>query len=370
MASSDTYASIAVASAGNLVPFINDRDDFQTGSQTETLWNGSSGELQVGTSTIADPFGVGGGSYLPGAPYFYNSTTSLTYLIYEVVADLMSQNVGVKKVIKDGTPLTFATYIRNRSAPTTLVSLWDTTATTNELKAQSIITWAATSAGAAVSSVAKTVTGTGSRTWHETVGSDGWIRVFCEVIMDTDVCEDLRAEIQPNTDEAGTASGSCYIWGTEVQYGSLNVAGDGAATSSSGGLYMTGGGIFDVETVVDVEFFRPIRRIPFASGHTYTSGVLRQNRRRWRVTVRGADLTVLQNLQAFFGSHNGMQHSFFFTVPITDDGVGLPWTDGAGHTANTQETVTGYFGEDILQIEEIGPSVYDVSFSVEELLVK
>ena len=133
---------------------------------------------------------------------------------------------------------------------------------------------------------------------------------------------------------------------------------------------MSGGGVFNVECQTDVEYIRPIRRIPFASGHTYTSGVYRQDRRRWRVTVRSADLTVTRNLQAFFNSHNGFEHPFFFTTPITDSGVGFPWTSGAGHTANTQETVTGYFAEDNLQIEEIGPEVYDVSFSVEELLVK
>ena len=191
--------------------------------------------------------------------------------------------------------------------------------------------------------------------------------------MDTSVREDLRAEYAPNTDEAnydGPSGGASYLWGTEVQYGSLNVAGDAGTTSASGGLYMSGGGVFDVECVTDVEYFRPIRRTAFESGHTYTSGIYRQDKRRWRVTVRAADLTVTQNLQAFFNSHNGMEHPFFFTTPITDTGVGFPWTSGAGHTADTQETVTGYFSEDVLHIQEIGPSVYDISFSVEELLVK
>ena len=86
--------------------------------------------------------------------------------------------------------------------------------------------------------------------------------------------------------------------------------------------------------------------------------------------VRAADLTVTQNLQAFFNSHNGMEHPFFFTTPITDTGVGFPWLEPNTHITNSQETVTGYFAEDNLQIEEIGPSVYDVGFSVEELLVK
>jgi len=201
-----------------------------------------------------------------------------------------------------------------------------------------------------------------------------------EVIADSALTEDLRAGVTPNTNYGATTDEGVYVWGAEVQYGSLNVSsatrgdvrgdGDGGVTSDNGGLYMSGGGVFDVECLVDVEYFRPIRRIPFASGHTYTSGVYRQDKRRWRVTVRAADLTVTQNLQAFFNIHNGMEHPFFFTVPITDSGVGFPWTSGAGHTANAQETVTGYFSEDNLQIEEIGPSVYDISFSVEELLVK
>lgn len=368
-AMSDTQASIAVASEGNLVPFINDRDDFQIGSQTETLWNGSASQIYAGSVTKPDPFGIGGGSYLPGAPYFYNSTTNNTYLVYDVYKVGITQNVGVKKVIKSGTVLTFACYIRNRSAPSSLVSLFDTDGSV-AVRAQAVITWAATSAGAAVSTVTKTLTGTGSRVWHEDVGSDGWIRVYCEVIANTTDTTQLRAEFQPNTDEAGTANGSCYLWGTEVQYGSLNVVGDAGAATTSGGLYMSGGGVFDVECQTEVEYHRPIRRIPFASGHTYTSGVMRQDRRRWRTTVRAADLTVLQNLQAFFNSHNGMEHPFFFTAPITDTGVGFPWASGAGHTADERETVTGYFAEPNLEIQEVGPSVYDVSFSVEELLVK
>ena len=371
-----TQASIPVASEGNLVPFINDRDDFERGVHSETKWYGSkdsgtsAGDVYAGSSTIADPFGNGGGSYLPGAPYFYNDTAYNTYLIYRVVSDLMTQNTGVKKIIKNGTPLTFSAYVRNRSAPSTIIWIWDNTVTTRQIEALANITWAATSAGAAVSTITKTLNGTGSRVWHETIGSEGWIRVFCEIIVDTSLLEDVKCEIQPNTDEAGAASGSCYIWGTEVQYGSLNVVGDAGTTSANGGLYMSGGGVFDVECVTDVEYFRPIRRTAFESGHTYTSGIVRQDRRRWRTTVRAADLTVLQNLQAFFNSHNGSEHPFFFTTPITDTGVGFPWTSGTGHTTDDQETVTGYFAEDNLQIQEIGPSVYDISFSVEELLVK
>ena len=372
MASSDTYASIPVASEGNLVPFINGRD-FQSGSQTETLWWGSGG-VYAGSETKADPFGNGGGSYAPGAAYFKNGTTANTYLIYNVVEDLMTQNTGVKRIIKDGTALTWASYIRNRNAPRSFVKMWDLTSPTNEIKAGAYITWASSTEGAAVDEIdLLSNAGTGSRFWYEDIGSEGWIRVFCELIMDTSVCHALRAELQPNTSYATVADAGCFFWGPEVQYGSLNVTGQLGGSSvwpPSGGLYMTGGGVFDVECLVDVEYFRPIRRIPFASGHTYTSGIYRQDRRRWRVTVRAADLTVTQNLQAFFNSHNGMEHPFFFTTPITDTGVGFPWTSGAGHTADTQETVTGYFSEDVLHLQEIGPSVYDISFSVEELLVK
>ena len=376
MASSDTYASIAVASEGNLVPFINDRDFFERGASltSETLWSGSvaggsSSNVYAGSVTIADPFGEGGGSYLPGAPYIYNDTLKSVYVLYDFMQDLMTIRTGVKRIIKDGTPITFAVYVRNRSATRMASQIDDRTPTTYEVRSRIEITWASASAGAAVASVSKTLTATGSRAWYENVGSDGWIRVFCEVIVDKDLTEDLRANFQPTTNFA-SASESVYLWGAEVQYGSLNVTGDGDAESTSGGLYMSGGGVFDVESLVDVEYFRPIRRIPFASGHTYTSGVYRQDKRRWRVTVRAADLTVTQNLQAFFNIHNGMEHPFFFTAPITDTGVGFPWTSGTGHTADTQETVTGYFSEDVLHIQEIGPSVYDISFSVEELLVK
>jgi len=321
---------------------------------------------------VASPFGIGGGEYAPGAPYFYNATNYNNYLYYDFFIDLMTQNVGVKRVIKNETPITFAAYIRNRKVTKTQLAIDDRTGP-YAIRALAEINWASATSGSALTSITKGFNGATSRIWHEDLGQNGWYRVFLEVIVDTSLTQKMRAGFRPNSNYASTsggAAGSCYIWGTEVQYGSLNVTGDAGTTSANGGLYMSGGGVFDVECLVDVEYFRPIRRIPFASGHTYTSGIYRQDKRRWRVTVRAADLTVTQNLQAFFNIHNGMEHPFFFTVPITDTGVGFPWTSGAGHTADTQETVTGYFSEDVLHIQEIGPSVYDISFSVEELLVK
>ena len=283
-------------------------------------------------------------------------------MIYDPITNTMTmaEVTPVRVPIANGTQITFAFYARNKDSVATSYQLTNRFVDTSTSGVTGTITWASTSAGAAVSSLSS-----GARLWYESVGSDGWHRFYAEFAFLSD--DVMRVEVHPSANVDGTG---CYLWGPEVQYGSLNVAGRGEKTSANGGLYMSGGGVFDVECLVDVEYFRPIRRIPFASGHTYTSGVYRQDKRRWRVTVRAADLTVTQNLQAFFNIHNGMEHPFFFTVPITDTGVGFPWTSGTGHTANTQETVTGYFSEDNLQIEEIGPEVYDVSFSVEELLVK
>ena len=374
--------SLPVGSEGNLVPFVEGYY-YPEPSQSEVVWKGSvtsgtsSGQINLGSVTTTDPFGAPGGSYsssLTGAPYYYNSTYYNTYMVYDLIVDLITQSAGGPKIVKDGTPITVSAYLRSRQALETVFTVWDMTDPTRELRAKAHIVWASASEGAAVSSFTTTLAGTGSRAWYENIGSDGWIRVFCEVIIDTSVCEDLRAEFRPNDDFASVKgyAGSSYIWGTEAQYGSLNVTGEGDTAFANGGLYMAGGGIFDVETLVDVEHFRPIRRIPFASGHTYTSGILRQNRRRWRVTVRAVGHSRMQNIEEFFNIHNGFEHPFFFTLPITDDGVGDPWvaTASNGHTTNKQETVTVYFSEDNLQVEEIGPSRYDVSFSVEELLSK
>jgi len=387
MVDTEDMVSIPVASAGNLVSSIKDRDFFVTSGgggadQLRTKWFGNN--VYAGSVTIADPFGVGGSSYGPGAPSLQNTTTANNYVLYDFMQDSMTYNTGVKRVIKDGTPITFAVYIRNRDASITDLAIDDRTPTTYEVRSKIDITWASTSAGAAISyatSVLKPA-GTTSRAWYEPIGTDGWYRLYMEVIADSALTEDLRAMVQPNGNYGATSGEGCYLWGAEVQYGSLNVSsatrgdvrgdGDGGASFANGGLYMADGGIFDVETVVDVEHYRPIRRIPFASGHTYTSGILRQNRRRWRVTVRAVGHSRMQNIEKFFGFRNGMEHPFFFTLPVTDDGVGYPWvaTASNGHTVNKQETVTVYFAEDNLQIEEVGPSRYDVSFSVEELLFR
>ena len=148
---------------------------------------------------------------------------------------------------------------------------------------------------------------------------------------------------------------------------SIVVSGEGTAVgalnTSSGALGITGGGVWDVEVTVNVDSAWPIRRIPFDSGHTYTSPAASKARRRWRVSVRAADLAVYQSLQTFYNSHDGMEIPFSFVVPIPDDGT------EAGHTAEASETVTAWFAEDALQVSEVGPQIYDISFGVEEELV-
>ena len=160
--------------------------------------------------------------------------------------------------------------------------------------------------------------------------------------------------------------GTASVGGEGTPVGSLN--------TSSGALGISGGGVWDVEARVTVESFQPIRGHQFASGHRYTSPVYFTGdiaagfpkgspRRRWRVDVRAAGLSVYQPLQSFFNSHNGPEIPFIFIVPIPADGteIDIP--------AESTESVNGWFAEDALIISEIGPEVYDISFSVVEQLV-
>ena len=148
---------------------------------------------------------------------------------------------------------------------------------------------------------------------------------------------------------------------------SIVVSGEGTAVGSlnatSGALGISGGGVWNVETEVDVEFFYRSRRVDFASGHTYTGPATSKPRRRWRVAVHAADLTVYQSLQTFYNAHDGPEIPFSFIVPIPDDGT------ATGSTAEATETVVGWFNEDALLVSEVGPQVYSISFSVVELLV-
>lgn len=148
---------------------------------------------------------------------------------------------------------------------------------------------------------------------------------------------------------------------------SIVVGGEGAAVgslnTSSGALGISGGGVWDVEVTVNVESTLPILRIPFDSGHTYTSPAASKARRRWRVSVVAADLAVYQALQLFYNSHNGMETPFSFVVPIPDDGT------EAGSTAEATETVVAWFSSDSLTVLEVGPQVYNISFTVDEELV-
>jgi hypothetical protein len=74
-------------------------------------------------------------------------------------------------------------------------------------------------------------------------------------------------------------------------------------------------------------------------------------------------LTVYQSLQSFYSDHDGIEIPFSFIVPVLDDGT------EDGHTAETLETLTAWFASDELRVSEIGPQVYDISFSIEERLV-
>jgi hypothetical protein len=359
-----TQASIPVASEGNLVKRSFYRE---SGSKPDEWTYASMISAGSNTEAINNPFGDA--TLTPAerrkewAWSFSQTSAGNGYMIYDPITNqlTMGEVTAVRNPMATGTPITFAFYARNKNAAQMSYQIANRFVDGSTSGASATVTWSASSEGASVASISRS----GTRSWYESVGSDGWHRFYVEYnFLSDDV---MRVEVHPSANVNGTG---CYLWGPEVQYGSLNVVGNGDATSSSGGLYMSGGGVFDVECETDVEYFRPIRRTAFESGHTYTSGIVRQDRRRWRTIVRAADLTVLQNLQAFFNSHNGMEHPFFFTAPITDTGVGFPWASGAGHTADERETVTGYFAEDNLQIQEIGPSVYDISFSVEELLVK
>ena len=154
---------------------------------------------------------------------------------------------------------------------------------------------------------------------------------------------------------APDAQASIAVTGEGTPVGSLNVTG--------GALAIPGSGVWDVEAQVDVEFFFPIRKMQFDSGHTYGSPINSENRRRWRVRIKGMDFTVYQSLQSFFNSHNGPETPFSFKVPIGNDGT------TTGSTAEEVETVSGWFGDDTLVVDEITYQTYNVAFSVEELLV-
>ena len=136
----------------------------------------------------------------------------------------------------------------------------------------------------------------------------------------------------------------------------------GELNTSAGALGISGGGIHNVEVEVTVESSLAIRRIPFGSGHAYTSPAASKARRRWRVIVRAASLGVYQSLQTFFNDHSGMEVPFAFVVPISDDGTG-------SGTADETETVNAWFTDDTLVISEVAPKIYDIAFSVEELIV-
>lgn len=150
------------------------------------------------------------------------------------------------------------------------------------------------------------------------------------------------------------AMASVVVGGEGTPTGSLNTA--------TGALLIPGGGVFEVETSVDVEEFYPIRRVAFDSGHTYTSPAASKARRRWRVRVDAMPRTVMYQLQTFFNAHSGPEVPFSFVVPIPADGTGAT-------AAESTETVSAWFADTSLRITEAGPQVYDAQMSIEELLV-
>jgi hypothetical protein len=147
---------------------------------------------------------------------------------------------------------------------------------------------------------------------------------------------------------------------------SISVSGEGSAVgnlnATSGALDITGGGTWEVEVEVTVESAYPLYRIPFDSGHTFTGPATSKPRRRWRVMIRSAPLSVFQSLQTFFNSHLGSETPFNFQVPISNDGT------VSGDTADATESVVAWFSSSELSVREVGPKVYDLGFSVDEEL--
>jgi hypothetical protein len=147
---------------------------------------------------------------------------------------------------------------------------------------------------------------------------------------------------------------------------SIPVNGEGAPVgylnANPGALEIDGGGVWDVESTVTVEFSMPIRKVEFDSGHAYTSPVYEDYRRRWSVTVRAASLELCQSLQDFYNSHNGSEIPFYFIVNIPSDGY------DTGQTAEEQETAVVFFVSDSLEISLIGPSTYDAQFQLTEVV--
>lgn len=147
---------------------------------------------------------------------------------------------------------------------------------------------------------------------------------------------------------------------------SIPVNGEGSPTgtlnASPGALSMTGGGVWDVDSTVTVEFSYPIRRTVFDSGHAYTGPAAGTYRRRWTVYVRAASLALIQSLQDFYNSHSGIETPFNFVVPIPSDGY------DSDQTAEEQETAAVFFVNDSLQFSLVGPSTYDAQFQLTEVI--
>ena len=148
---------------------------------------------------------------------------------------------------------------------------------------------------------------------------------------------------------------------------SIVVGGEGTPVgylnASPGALEMTGGGVWDVDAEVSVEFSIPVRRTRFDSGHAFTGAKDSGTRRAWTVVVRVASLSLCQSVQDFYNDHNGSEVPFYFIVPIPADGY-----EDALEPEDT-ETATVYFREDSLQAELVGPGVYNLSFGLEEAIV-
>lgn len=138
----------------------------------------------------------------------------------------------------------------------------------------------------------------------------------------------------------------------------------GYLNANPGALAISGGGVWEVESMVTVNYSYPIRGTRFDSGHAYTGSMDRNYRRLFSVMVQAASLELAQSLQDFYNSHNGSEIPFYFIVPIPSDGY------DDDEQPEEQETAIVYFSADSLEVNLIGPSTYNCSFELEEAIVQ
>lgn len=174
------------------------------------------------------------------------------------------------------------------------------------------------------------------------------------------------AKVRKWTEEALVADPGVSGTGADSM-ASIPVVGEGTPTGSlnlsAGALGIAGGGVWDVDALVEVQISHESRSVQFDSGHKYTSPLYSQARRRWAVGIGNMDLSVFQSLLAFYNSHNGPETPFTFRVPVLNDGTDV------GSVAEVTEDVFGWFSSDGLTVIEKTYQTYDVNFSIVELLI-